>query len=209
MLNRDLNIVMYENDLGLDFFKIISKKKMIAWDIETSGLDWKEDSIGLCQLYCINEPVAVVKIHDEIPVNLKQLLIEPKLKKVFHHAMFDLRFMCYKWKVSSQNIACTKIASKLLDCSGTGKHSLKLLLSKYLDLHIDKSLQVSNWLTNNLTNEQINYATRDVLFLFDLLNILEKELMNKDLLDLAYSCFQHIPIRVRLEIMGYKDIFTY
>lgn len=209
MLSQNLDVVIYEKDLELEYYNLISDKGIVAWDIETSGLNWKEDNIGICQLYCIGEPVAVVKIQNELPFYLIKLLADSQVKKIFHHAVFDLRFMCFKWNVLPQNIACTKIASKMLDSSRTEGHSLKLLLSEYLNVQIDKRLQLSNWSTNNLSNEQINYASNDVLYLFDLLSVLEEELLKINLIELAYSCYAHIPTRVRLDILGYKDIFTY
>jgi len=153
--------------------------------------------------------VVIIKINDTPPKNLSLLLSDNSVKKVFHHAMFDLRFMNYHWKVISSNIACTKIASKLIDIKNINKHSLKSLLKQYLGVAIDKNEQLSNWMSNSLTEKQISYAANDVIYLLPLLGILEKELKDVRLLKLAYLCFAHIPTRVELEILGYDDIYAY
>ena len=117
--------------------------------------------------------------------------------------------MCYRWKVSARNVACTKIAAKLLNKSTSEYHKLKPLLKRYLNVEIDKSQTLSNWLSSDLSDKQIAYAVEDVIYLFDLLKALEKELNSKGLLELAYRAYSHIPTRVDLDILGYSDIYTY
>lgn len=203
------NILIYDYDISAKFVDCVYKSKVVAWDIETSGLDWRNDKIGICQLYTPKESVAVIKIVDNIPKRLRSLLSNSSVRKVFHHAMFDLRFMCYHWKVLPQNIACTKIASKLIDVNNEYKHSLQGVLKKYLNVVIDKNERISNWLSNDLTDTQINYAAKDVMYLLSLLDILENELKSKGLLEITQLCFAHIPTRVQLDILGYDDIYSY
>jgi len=202
-------VVIYVHDIPNKYYDNVNKAKTVAWDIETSGLDWLNDRIELCQLYTPDEPVAIIKIDDSPPKKLCSLLKDTSVKKIFHHAMFDLRFMSYHWDILPQNIACTKIASKLLDVKNENKHTLQSLLKQYLDIVIDKNEQLSNWLSMDLTEEQISYATNDVLFLMQLLNVLERELISKKILALAHACFAHIPIRVQLDLFDYKDIYAY
>lgn len=206
---KNKNIVLYEHDLPDKYVDCVRKAKIVAWDIETSGLDWRNDRIGVCQLYAPNESVAVIKIANILPNKLRSLLSDSSVKKVFHHAMFDIRFMSYNWKVRPQNIACAKIASKLLDVKNENKHSLQSILTQYLGVVIDKKERLSNWLSEKLTEEQISYAAKDVVYLLPLLDVLERELESKNLLGLAHACFAHIPIRVCLDIFGYGDIYGY
>jgi ribonuclease D len=203
------NIVLYNHDLPDKYVDCVRKAEIVAWDIETSGLDWRNDRIGICQLYAPNESVAIIKIDDIPPQKLCSLLSDSSVKKVFHHAMFDLRFMSYSWKVWPQNIACTKIAAKLLDVKNENKHDLQSLLKQYLGVVIDKNERLSNWLSEKLTKEQISYAAKDVIYLLPLLDVLERELESKGLLEFAHKCFAHIPLRVQLDIFGYGDIFGY
>jgi len=138
-----------------------------------------------------------------------QSLPNPAVKKIFHHAMFDLRFMVYRWHVVPETIACTKIAAKILDRENTESHSLKALAERYLGVVLDKTEQTSDWLAVHLSRDQLVYAARDVIYLPALLDTLEQELRNRDLLSLAHSCFAHVATRVQLDVLGYGDIYTY
>jgi len=203
------NIEFYDHDIPDKFYNYVYMVKTMAWDIETTGLDWHNDKIGICQLYVPNKPAVIVRIDDAPPEKLRLLLLDTSVRKVFHHAMFDLRFMSYHWKVLPQNIACTKIAVRLLDVINKNKHSLKSILRKYFGIEISKHEQLSNWKSDDLTKQQIIYAVNDVKYLLKLLNVLERELKSKNLLELAHLCFAHIPTRVQLDILGYKDLYIY
>src|SRR3990172_3087677 len=72
----------------------------VCWDIETSGLDWREESIATCQLYVPDGVVYIVQVRDDSQPNLRKLLEDEQVLKIFHHAMFDLRFMVHHWKVT-------------------------------------------------------------------------------------------------------------
>lgn len=204
-----LEVRMYDNDTPQEFIDLILDKGIVAWDIETSGLLWNYDKIAICQLYIPNGPAAIVRIHKALPKQLQSLLFNSSIKKIFHHAMFDCRFMGYYWKVIPQNIACTKLAAKLLDKENENKNTLQSLLDQHLNIRIDKTLSTSNWFAPMLTEQQKMYAIADVQYLPTLLNVLEDKLRLEGILDLAHACFAHIPTRVQLDIMGYKDIYVY
>lgn len=180
----------------------------IAWDIETSGLDWKYDKICTCQIFVPDSHVFVIRVCDSIPLNLKLLLNDKHVCKVFHHAPFDLRFMTYHWSTEVKNVACTKIASKILDPQ-KNDHSLKTILERYLGINIDKNMQTSNWLCENLTEEQLIYAVRDVLYLPRLFGMLKRELICCDRWTLAEASFDYLPTRVKLDVLGSGDVFLY
>ncbi len=203
------NIVIYKDDISEDFFEWVSQIKIVGWDIETSGLDWKKEKIGTCQLYAPNKPPVIVKIGKTIPKNLCSLLADESVKKIFHYAIFDLSFMASHWNADPKNIACTKTAIKLLDPKHVKKHSLANLLKERLGIIIDKSEQCSNWFSAKLTEKQKEYAVKDAIYLLPLLNKLEAELKAQGLLELAHQCFAHIPTRVQLGLKGYKDVYDY
>lgn len=202
------NIKIYQSDIPVNILNELNTFPKIAWDIETTGLDWQFDRIATCQLYT-EKNVHLVRINDETPKNLISLLKNNKILKIFHHAMFDLRFMSFYWRVKANNIACTKIASNILNSPPSEKNSLKNLLNYYLNIAISKDKQQSNWLNNTLEKDQLLYAAKDVIYLVELLNILEKELTRKKLLRLCRRCFKHIPTRVELEINKIKDPYIY
>lgn len=180
----------------------------IAWDIETSGLDWKYDKICTCQVFIPNSRVFLIRVCDSIPYNLKMLLNDEHVCKVFHHAPFDLRFMTYHWSTEVQNVVCTKIASKIL-APEMNDHSLKNLLERYLGIYLDKKMQTSNWLCEKLTEEQLIYAVRDVLYLPTLFNELKCSLICCDRWALADASFDYLPTRVKLDVLGSGDVYLY
>jgi len=183
---------------------------MIAWDIETSGLDWKRDRIGTCQIYVPNGKIYVVQMNGlNIPhPNLESLLSNSGICKVFHHAMFDLRFMVYHWSTEPKNIVCTKIASKIL-APKEKDHSLKNGLQYYLHIHLDKNIRVSDWLRDQLSKEQISYAANEVRYLPEFFCKLRQLLKDCGRWELANESFAYLPTRVKLDLIGAEDVFKY
>jgi ribonuclease D len=180
---------------------------VIAWDIETTGLDWKNDTIELCNLYVPGDEKIYLVKPGQGRDNMLSLLKSSDILKIFHHAMFDLRFMHHHWGAEMSDIACTKISSKILN-PGREKHSLRLLLKEHFDVELDKTLSTSDW-TGEITDEQANYAAGDVFYLNPLLSKLLKSIRNKGNRELILKAFKHIPTRVMLEVQGYNDIYTY
>jgi ribonuclease D len=202
--------VCRDSDITKSFVQDARKTGLVAWDIETSGLDWRSERIGLCQLWIPDRGLSLIKMRKKvIPQNLAILLEDSSVKKIFHHAMFDLRFLCYHWGAQANNVACTKIASKLLTPEQPNGHSLSALLEKYFKIKIDKSNRKSDWLAWDLSHGQVEYAKADVVYLPQLLSTLEHELKEQNLLDLALDCFSRIPAQVTLDIRGYKDVYGY
>lgn len=202
------HVTVQVGDLSTDDIELATQIGEVGWDIETTGLDWQTGAICTCQLSIGEERIIVVKINESHPEHLCRLLYDNQVRKVFHHATFDLRFMAYKWGANPCNVACTKIASKLLN-PNSNNHSLKSLLCDHLRIHIDKNERMSNWLSAELTAEQVSYAARDVMYLIPLLRKLDEKLESKKLLALSRSCFAYIPTRVQLDIQGYGDVYQY
>jgi ribonuclease D len=180
----------------------------VAWDIETSGLDCLRDRVATCQLANRVGQVLLVQLDGTLPTNLANFLADPMTRKVFHYAVFDASFMARAWNVRPANLACTKVASKLLNPAAK-EHSLKALLSNYLGVTIDKSQRLSDWFAETLTTEQVEYAANDVVHLLPLSDVLFAQLEKRNLSALAEECFQHLPTRAVLESAGYGDVFSY
>lgn len=210
-LNTPVAVLVAHEDLTKEQATAFASQQLIAWDIETSGLDWRNDRLGTCQLFAEGIGAVVVQLGNGVPVQLAGLLETPNVKKVFHHAPFDLRFMVYWWGVQPQSILCTKVASKLLTPRAPNEeHSLRYLLMRHLGVALDKgSVRTSDWTVKNLSEEQIDYAARDVIFLPPLLRALQNHLGAAGLLGLYGDCCNFLPARVALEIGGYPDVFAY
>ena len=181
----------------------------VAWDIETSGLDPKNDLIGTVQVHAVGVGSVVVQMDSDSPLRLCRLLENRQVGKVFHHAMFDLRFMVAHWNVQPCNIYCTKVAAKLLDPGQTKPSSLQYLLMRYLGVQINKDQRVTDWLSSSLTDEQIDYACKDVEYLLPLLDLIAADVERSGLADVYGSCLRFIPARVLLDLGNWPDVFAY
>jgi len=200
--------VRYDGDITDKFMEAAIAHRVVAWDVETTGLSWEHDSIEVCQLHVPGVAIEVVVHPDAKPGRMSSLLNESGIVKQFHHAMFDLRFMRHVWGCVGENIVCTKIMSKLLRPESTS-HRLNELLLDELGIAISKELATSEWASERLTAEQVEYAANDVRYLPDLVRALEHKLERAGLLGLASRCFEHIGTRVELEVRHYGDVYTY
>ncbi|MGH3247100.1 MAG: ribonuclease D [Trebonia sp.] len=199
------------DDLPADLAAAFGEADRIAWDVETTGLDWRQERLATCQLFAEGIGVVVVRTADGCPGRLAALLEDPAVEKVFHHAPFDLRFMVHTWGVQPASIRCTKVASKLLAPDAPNEtHSLQQLVARNLGVSLTKGpVRTSDWAAASLTEEQLAYAAGDVLHLLSLLDILVADLERAGLGRLYDACCAFLPARVRLELGGYPDVFVY
>ncbi|MFK4041892.1 ribonuclease D [Nonomuraea wenchangensis] len=201
---------LVEGDLPADVLPALRHAGVVACDIETSGLDWKRARIATVQLYTPDVGVIVLKVRPIPPRRLISVIEDRSIIKVFHHAPFDLRFLRAHWGVDATSVICTKVASRLIDPDvERSQHSLKPLLSRYLDVDISKTQQRSNWAAPSLSAEQVEYAAEDVRHLLDLWTALESRLGHADLLPLYRKCMAFMPTQVQLEIRGIADVFAH
>lgn len=200
--------VVADGDVTQAFCEAAVLRGRVAWDIETTGLDWEHDSIEVCQVYVPEFGIEVVSHPSKAPRRLCALLSDKRVSKVFHHAMFDVRFMRHAWGCKPASIICTKVLAKVLKPSQESHH-LQDLLQAELGVSISKDLAQSDWSQTHLTQEQIEYAANDVAYLPRLAIKLEEGLSEAGLLELALSCCEHIPTRVELEVRRLGDVFTY
>ena len=200
-----------QGDLPMDLAAAFGKAGRIAWDVETTGLDWRKETLATCQLYAEGVGVAVVRMNDGEPRRLAGLLADPAVEKVFHHAPFDLRFMVRAWDVRPTSVRCTKVASKLLAPDAPNEtHSLQQLAARNLGVSLAKGpVRTSDWTATTLTSEQLDYAAGDVLHLLALLDVLQADLEHVHLTRLYDDCCAFLAARVLLELGGYPDVFAY
>lgn len=210
MLDVESRIAVHRGDISESAYDEALSAGVVAWDIETSGLAWGSDRIGTCQI-AIGDRVDVVIIdQSSLPERLKNLLADQRVTKVFHHAPFDLRFMCHQWAVHPENVACTKVASKILDPEIDGReHSLQPALLRHLGVRITKDQQVSDWLSSSLSPSQLRYAANDVVHLVRLYELLAQKCDEAGVGHELRESFAYLPTRVRLDLRGSCDVFAY
>lgn len=205
---REVDLV--DGDVSAAFECAVRHARIVAWDIETSGLECKIDRIATCQLHVPAVGTQVVRMNGGEPERLRALLASEHVVKVFHHAAFDLGFMRHHWKAAARNVACTKVLSKIIRPDAASReHSLKPTLERYLGVVLDKSQQRSDWFSPSLTQAQMIYAVRDVEYLIPLLEKLMQEARASGVADIAERAFAYLPTRVETDIRGCGDVYAY
>ncbi|MFI6625853.1 ribonuclease D [Streptomyces sp. NPDC050528] len=205
------HIDVFRHDLPRSVYESLVASGRVAWDIETNGLDPRESQIGTCQIYCPGVGAFVVtQVAGTVPPVLSRLLSDERVLKVFHHAPFDLSFMAHSWGVAPGNVACTKIAAKLVAPSDPAENfSLKYLMARHFNLRLDKSVRFTDWLTESLSESQVEYAVGDVIRLLDLYDLLVSEIAQRGLAGLYDRCVKFLPTHVELRLHGCPDPFKY
>lgn len=200
-------IHLHQNDIPNN----INFMDVLAVDSETTGLSLVRDRLCLIQLAVSDKECHFVKFDDNFfqegkkPNELINLLSNPDITKIFHYARFDLAMIKKYLELDLCNVFCTKIASKLVR-TYTDKHGLKDLCKELLYKDLNKSSQSSDWSADKLSNEQLKYASHDVIHLFKLKLILEKMLVREGRIDLAKKTFEFLPSRVDLDLSGWSEI---
>ena len=202
------NYQLFQNDLPKNILK--SFKTSISIDTETMGLVVKRDRLCLVQIKNNSDgKYYLVQIADKFEPkkckNLKALLENKKILKIFHFARFDIAVIKQYLKINVKNVFCTKIASKLTR-TYSSKHGLKDLVSEILDIQLDKSEQSSDWSKKKLTKKQIEYAMNDVLYLSEIKTTLHNKLLNQKRLKLFKSIMKFMEVRVDLDLQGWDEI---
>ncbi len=202
------DIKLYQGDIpaGLDLGPIV------AMDTESLGLSWARDRLCLIQLSAGDNTAHLVQFAPgqyDCP-NLKKLIADPKVTKLFHFARADLAMIAHYLGVMPKPVYCTKIAS-VLARTFTDKHGLKELVKDLLGIDLIKEQQTSDWGAATLTPEQLNYAASDVLYLHRLKAKLDDMLARENRTHLAQAAFDFLPGRAELDLAGWEnvDIFSH
>lgn len=199
---------LYQNDLPDD----LDLGPVVAIDCETMGLHPHRDRLCVVQMSSGDgnaHLVQVAKGQTEAP-NLCRMLEDPNVLKLFHFGRFDIAAMQNAFGAVTAPVYCTKIASKLVR-TYTDRHGLKNLLHELLSVDISKHQQMSDWGAPQLTKAQLEYAASDVLYLHRLREALNKRLEREDRMDIAQACFDFLPMRANLDLVGWpeQDIFSH
>lgn len=178
----------------------------VAIDTETLGLNPHRDRLCVVQLSGGDGSADIVQIAagQRHAPNLQRLLADPGVTKLFHYARFDIAVMFNAFGTMTENIYCTKIASKLVR-TYTDRHGLRDLCRELLGIDLSKQQQSSDWGAETLTDPQIAYAASDVLHLHALRARLDVLLARENRTELAQACFAFLPTRARLDLSGWPD----
>ncbi len=195
---------LHINDLppGLTFGDIV------AIDSEAMGLHPHRDRLCLVQLSRGDGDCHMVHFPppgDYSAPNLRAVLADPSVLKLFHFARFDLAVIEHYLGVTCAPVYCTKIASKLAR-TFTDRHGLKDLCRDLVGVDISKQQQSSDWGAAELSPEQQAYAASDVLHLHGIKKILDERLAREGRAEIAQACFDFLPHRARLDLAGWEEV---
>lgn len=184
----------------------------IAIDTETLGLNPHRDRLCVVQMSAGDGNADVIQIaagQKEAP-NLVRLLADPRIVKIYHYGRFDIAMLYHAFGVMPEPVFCTKIASRLTR-TYTDRHGLKDICSELLGINLSKAQQSSDWAAETLSQEQIDYAASDVLYLHQLRDKFIGRLVRENRLAEAEACFRFLPTRAKLDLMGWaeQDIFAH
>ena len=198
-----MSIHFHKKDLpkGIDF------GKSVAVDTETQGLSMVRDKLCLVQLSAGDGDAHIVQVDRQsydCP-NLKAMLGNPDIEKIFHFARFDVAVLKRDLGLDLTPVFCTKIASALVR-TYTDAHGLKNLCKELLNVDLSKQQQSSDWANESLSDSQLEYAASDVLYLHQLQRILTARLFRENRYDIAKSCFDFLPTRAVLDLKGWHDV---
>jgi ribonuclease D len=205
---RSMTVRLHRGDLP----DLSRYRQSAAVDTETMGLDHRRDRLCVVQLSPGDGTADVIQIPPggAPATNLRTLLLDPGVLKIFHFARFDLGALQYNLGLMPNPVYCTKIASRLAR-TYSDKHGLKDLIRDLLGIEVSKQQQLSDWGAATLTDAQIAYAASDVLHLHALKDKLDALLVREGRSDLVTACFRFLPDRVRLDLAGWaaEDIFSH
>jgi ribonuclease D len=203
-----VTVISHIGDLpdGLDLGPVV------AVDTETLGLSLIRDALCVVQLSDGKGDAHVVRLNRPLYdcPNLKALLTNPQVEKIFHFARFDVAMCKQHLGIDVAPIFCTKIASKLAR-TYTDRHGLKDVVRELVGVDLNKQQQSSDWGAEVLSEAQLHYAASDVLYLHAARERLIEMLSREGRMTVAQACFQFLPVRADLDLLGWSeaDIFSH
>jgi len=197
-----MSITLHRGDLPKD----LDLGSVIAVDTEAMGLNPVRDKLCLVQLSSGDGTAHLVqpdRSHYDAP-NLKALLADEKVLKIFHFARFDIATIKAYLNIDCAPVYCTRTASRLAR-TYTDRHGLRDVCKQLLGVDINKQQQSSDWGADELSQEQQNYAASDVLYLHRLMEKFDEILAREGRTKLAKACFDFLPVRAELDLAGWPD----
>ena len=197
----NLDIKLHKEDLPDQIYF----EDKIAIDCEFMGLNVERDRLCLVRISSGNNDAHIIQLNKDKynAPNLKKLLMNEKINKVFHFARADLLFIKKYLEINVHNISCTKIMSKIAR-SYTDKHGLKDLIKEFIGIDVSKQLQTSDF-GGDLSKKQLEYCANDVVHLHKIYEGLHKILFRENRLDLYNKAIKFLPTRVDLDFASFKE----
>jgi|TARA_B100000795_G_scaffold249044_1_gene216297 ribonuclease D len=194
-------IKLHKKDIPVD----IELGKLISCDGEFMGLNVQRDPLCLIQISSGNSDAHIIQLDRDTydAPNLKNLLGDKSITKIFHYGRADMAHIKHYLKVDVENVLDTKIASKLAR-SYSDSHSLKTLIKEFINIDISKQFQSSDF-GGELSPAQLKYCANDVLYLHKIHEELHKILVRENRINLYDDCLKFLKTRVNLDLASFKE----
>jgi len=202
----NLDIKLHKVDLP----EQIQFSDKIAIDCEFTGLNVERDRLCLVQISSGNNDAHIIQLDKDKydAPNIKNLLVNKNINKIFHFARADLLFIKKYLNIEVENITCTKIMSKIAR-SYSDKHGLKDLIKEFIGIDVSKQLQTSDF-GGDLSEKQLQYCAKDVIYLHKIYEGLQKILIRENRIDLYNKSIKFLPTRVELDFAAFnEDIWSH
>ena len=197
----NIDIKLHKKDLPDEI--VFSDK--IAVDCEFTGLNIDRDRLCLLQISSGKNDAHIIQFDKENynAPNLKKILENKKIVKLFHFARADLLFIKKYLGVDIENVNCTKIMSKIAR-SYSDRHGLKDLIKEFIGIDVSKQLQSSDF-GGELSEKQLKYCAQDVIYLHKIFDSLKKILERENRIEIYEKTIKFINTRVDLDFASFKD----
>ena len=199
----NIDIKLHKKDIPADID--LSKHKSLSFDCEMAGLNVLRDPLYLVQISTGNNDAHIIQLDRETfdAPNLKKILNDKNIVKIFHYARADMAHLKHYLKVNLENIQCTKIQSKI-SRSYSDNHSLKTLIKEFANVDVSKQFQSSDF-GGELSPNQLKYCANDVIYLHRINEELTKILIRENRINLYNDCLKFLKTRVELDLAQFKD----
>jgi ribonuclease D len=197
----NLDIKLHKIDLPDEI--VFSGK--IAIDCEFTGLNIERDRLCLLQISSGKNDAHIIQLDKDNynAPNLKKVLTNEKINKLFHFARADLLFIKKYLGIDIKNVNCTKIMSKIAR-SYSDKHGLKDLIKEFIGVDVSKQLQSSDF-GGELSEKQLKYCAQDVIYLHKIYDSLKQILERENRIDIYNKTIKFINTRVDLDFASFKE----
>ena len=199
----NIDIKLHKKDIPAEID--LSKHKRLSFDCEMAGLNVLRDPLYLVQISTGNNDAHIIQLDRETfdAPNLKKILQDKNIIKIFHYARADMAHLKHYLKVNLENIQCTKIQSKI-SRSYSDNHSLKTLIKEFANVDVSKQFQSSDF-GGELSPNQLKYCANDVIYLHKINEELTKILTRENRINLYNDCLKFLKTRVELDLAQFKD----
>jgi len=205
-----LTFALHHNDLPDD----VTFGNTLAIDGEFMGLNVWRDRLCLLQIYD-GEPDSLVHIVKFEPgkyaaPHLRRLLSDATRRKLYFYARGDMRWIAHYLGIVTENATCLRIASRIAR-TYTQSHNLDDVCRQVLGIKVSKEQQCTDWGAESLSDQQLDYACKDVLYLHALDEKLSEMMRAENRLEIAQDLYKCLPSIVRADLRGWmdEDLFGY